>query len=50
MLLDARKVCSFADYFVICTGETERQIRAIHEEIEHNLKKEKILPHHYEAR
>ena len=49
MLLDARKVCSFADYFVICTGETERQIRAIHEEIEHNLKKEKILPHHHEG-
>jgi ribosome-associated protein len=49
VLLDARTVCSFADYFVICTGETERQIRAIHEEIEHALKKEGVLPHHHEG-
>lgn len=49
MLLDARAVCSFADYFVICTGDTERQIRAIHDEVEHALKKEGILPHHHEG-
>ena len=49
VLLDARTVCSFADYFVICTGETERQIRAIYDEIEHILKKEGILPHHHEG-
>ncbi len=49
VLLDARKVCSFADYFVISTGETERQIRAIYEEIDHNLKKEGILSHHHEG-
>ena len=49
VLLDARAVCSFADYFVICSGETERQIRAIYEEIEHTLKKKGILPHHHEG-
>ncbi len=49
MLLDARTVCSFADYFVICSGETERQIRAISEEIEHTLKKEGVLPNHHEG-
>ncbi len=49
VLLDARKVCSFADYFVICTGETERQIRAIFDEIEHTLKKEGVLPSHHEG-
>ncbi len=49
VLLDARKVCSFADYFVICTGETERQIRAILDEVEHNLKKEGVLPSHREG-
>jgi len=42
-------VCSFADYFVICTGETERQIRAIFEEVEHSLKKEGVLPAHHEG-
>ena len=49
MLLDSQAVCSFADYFVICTGDTERQIRAIFDEIEHTLKKEGILPHHHEG-
>ncbi|MFC1931148.1 ribosome silencing factor [Chloroflexota bacterium] len=47
--MDARKVCSFADYFVICAGETERQIRAIYEEVEHSLKKQGVLPHHHEG-
>lgn len=44
VLLDVRQVCSFADYFVICSGETERQILAIYEEIEHVLKKAGVLP------
>ena len=49
MLLDSQTVCNFADYFVIYTGDTERQIRAIFDEIEHTLKKEGILPHHHEG-
>ena len=49
VLLDARGVCSFTDYFVICSGEAERQIKAIYEEVEHALKKEGILPHHREG-
>jgi len=49
VLLDTRGVCSFADYFVICSGETERQIKAIYEEVEHSLKKEGVSPHHREG-
>ena len=49
MLLDARQVCSFADYFVICSGDSERQIQAIYDEVGHALKKEGILPHHAEG-
>ncbi|MFC2005217.1 ribosome silencing factor [Chloroflexota bacterium] len=49
VLLDTRGVCSFADYFVICSGESARQIKTIYEEVEHVLKKEGILPHHYEG-
>jgi len=49
VLLDTRKVCSFADYFVICNGESTRQIKAIYEEIEHVLKKGGILPLHREG-
>ncbi len=49
LLLDTRRVCSFTDYFVICSGDSARQIQAIYEEIEHTLKKEGILPHHHEG-
>lgn len=48
-LLDTRGVCSFADYFVMCSGETGRQIDAIYDEIVQSLKKEGILPHHREG-
>jgi ribosome-associated protein len=48
-LLDTSKVCSFADYFVICTGESQRQLKTIYEEIEHILKKDGVLPHHHEG-
>lgn len=33
-----------ADYFVICSGESSRQVRALAEEIEKKLSKSKILP------
>ena len=49
VLLDTRGVCSFADYFVICSGDSERQIKTIYEEIGHILKREGILPHHHEG-
>ncbi len=49
VLLDARGVCSFADYFVICSGESSRQVAAIRDEVGHALKKEGILPHHCEG-
>ena len=49
MLLDARGICSFADYFVICSGDSERQIQAIYDEVGHSLKKEGVLPHHHEG-
>jgi ribosome-associated protein len=49
VLLDTSKVCSFADYFVLCSGESSRQIKTIYEEIEHSLKREGILPHHREG-
>jgi ribosome-associated protein len=49
VLLDVRDVCSFADYFIICSGESDRQLRAIYEEIEKSLKKEGVTPHHHEG-
>ena len=48
-MLDVRDLCSFTDYFVICAGESQRQLRTIHDEIEYNLKKTGIMPHHHEG-
>ncbi|MFC2033936.1 ribosome silencing factor [Chloroflexota bacterium] len=49
ILLDARKVCNFTDYFVICSAESGRQIKTIYEEVAHVLKEEGISAHHHEG-
>ncbi|MFH1003759.1 MAG: ribosome silencing factor [Chloroflexota bacterium] len=49
VLLDTRGVCDFADYFIICSGESERQLQAISDEIAHTLKQAGVLPRHYEG-
>jgi ribosome-associated protein len=48
-MLDVRALCSFADYFVICTGETKRHIEAIWEDIGEILKSKGVVPHHNEG-
>lgn len=48
-MLDVRDLCSFTDYFVICAGESQRQLRTIHDEIEYTLKKAGVVPHHHEG-
>jgi ribosome-associated protein len=40
VMLDTHEVCSFADYFVICSGQTRRQLEAIQDSIEQTLKQE----------
>lgn len=42
LLLDVRLLCGFADYFVICSAESERQMNAVVDEIEKALSKQKI--------
>ena len=37
LLLDIRPVSDMADYFVICSGTSERQLQAIHEAIRTKL-------------
>jgi ribosome-associated protein len=44
VLLDTREVCSFTDYFVICTGDSNRQLIAITDAILDTLKQLKIKP------
>ncbi len=39
-LLDIRQLSTIADYFVICSGENERQLRAIIEHIDKEIQQE----------
>jgi ribosome-associated protein len=36
--LDLRSIIGYTDYFVICTGRTERQTKAIHDAIHEGMK------------
>ncbi len=49
MLLDTQEVCSFADYFVICSGESKRQLKAIIDAIVGELKSDNIKAMHEEG-
>ncbi len=49
MLLDARQACSFTDYMVILTGESDRQINTIREELIQSLKKSEAYARHVEG-
>jgi ribosome-associated protein len=42
--LDVRRLVSYTDYLVICTARNERQAKAIHDEVYHQLKREGWLP------
>jgi len=49
--LDLRGVLGYTDYFVICSGNTDRQTKAIHDGIREGLKKDHgILPRREEGR
>ena len=42
--LDVHNLTSFADTFIICSGRSNRQVNAIAEHIQKDLKKHKIKP------
>ena len=50
VVLDLREVVGYTDYFVICSGNTSRQTKAIHDGILEGLKHEhKTLPRRVEG-
>ena len=49
MVLDLRKISPVADFFVICTGESDVQVKAIVDHIEEELAKEKTTAWHREG-
>jgi ribosome-associated protein len=49
-VLDLRGVVSYTDFFVICSGNTERQTKAIHDAVYQELKgAERLLPRRTEG-
>lgn len=49
IILDLRQMASFADYFVICTGTSERHVEGITEIILEKLEEYKFKPWHKEG-
>ena len=48
--LDLRGIIAYADYFVICSGRSDRQTKAIHDAIHERMKSEHgLLPHRVEG-
>lgn len=44
VVLNVKKVSSFTDYLLICSGSTDRQVQAVSSAIQEYMKKEGILP------
>jgi len=49
VMLDIRGLSIIADYFVICSGTSERQVRAIANDIDEQLGKQGTEPLHIEG-
>jgi ribosome-associated protein len=48
-ILDISEIATFANYFLICTGDSSRQIQAIADEVEAKLKESGRRPNHIEG-
>jgi ribosome-associated protein len=48
-VLDVRGVSTFTDYFVICSGQNVRQVRAIADAVEETLRRSHARPAHVEG-
>jgi ribosome-associated protein len=48
-VLDVHEIVGYTDYFVICSGNTERQTKAIHDAIHEELKRDGWLPRRVEG-
>ena len=48
-VLDLRGLSGITDFFVICEGRSKRQVKAIVDEIDARLRKERVRPGHLEG-
>ena len=49
LLLDVRQVSLLSDYFIVCTGEVERHVQALADEVGRAMKALRVLPLHTEG-
>jgi ribosome-associated protein len=49
VVLDLRHTPAFTDFFLVCSGQNQRQVHAIADAIEETLKGAKIRPSHIEG-
>lgn len=49
-VLDLKEIASFTDYFVLCNGESEPQIKSIYKNIDEKLSALGVRPDHVEGR
>lgn len=50
VVIDVSEKSSFADYFVIASGNTERQVGSLADEVEDQLAKDEVLPKNIEGK
>jgi ribosome-associated protein len=48
-VLDVREIVSYTDFFVICSGNSERQTRAVYDGIHDELKRDGVRPRRVEG-
>jgi ribosome-associated protein len=48
-VLEVGEIVGYTDFFVVCSGNTERQVKAVKEGIHDELKREGVLPRRVEG-
>lgn len=48
-VLQLSEISSLADYFLVCSGNSERQVQAIADAVVEALRAKKLRPHHIEG-
>jgi ribosome-associated protein len=49
VVLDLRHTPAFTDFFVLCSGQNQRQVKAIADHVEETLREAKLRPAHVEG-
>ena len=49
LVLDLRHTPAFTDYFILCSGQNQRQVKAIADSVEEALRAARVKPAHVEG-